>query len=724
MTAAARAAALSVTLIWASAAAAAAPDWISTALGDDARGPSAGPQVRAGDLIALRDLGGLSVSPDGRWLAVSVRQAVEEEDRYVLRWIIAPTDGRARPTAVPVDGGQPILLTSYGLPQAHIPPQAAPWSPDGQHIAFRRKVGDRVELWTAGPASPPRRVWGGAAQVEAFAWSSAGRLVFRTGLDLAAHRRAVAAEALHGWRLDGRMPLSAARTPEPTPPNCGRTPAIAGCDVRAFAADMAGQVGPATPAEAALLGQGAARGGLVALGPEPRIWLRGPPRADGALAWAENIDPTRYKGFRPLLRVATDARGGQACAAPACVGGYIFALGWAREGRSVWFLKGEGEPGRADGAPRVLSALYEWPVGSARPRLVRRADDLLENCQVRGATAYCLWEAPTRPRRAVAISLDSGAMRTLVDPNPAWAAKRFPQIRTLGLTDPFGNPGRAHLVLPYGYQPGRRYPLVIVQYRSRGFLRGGVGDEYPIFPFAAEGYAVLSVDKPEEWDTVAQLDQAAFERLSMGETLRDRRRLTASLEEVIDRLVTEGIADPDRIALTGLSAGAEVVHYALQHSARFRTAIASSGAHDLTFLALVSDPVAQARLMAMFGAHGVVASPESPLGRLAWSLRPEALVTPLLVNVGQYEMMLGFEGLAALRQAGRPVEVRVFPDERHIKHHPRTYRGIYDNNLRWLRFWLKDDAADLTDAERDRWNAMRKTAAPQAAAGAASAPDP
>src|SRR3546814_15978540 len=36
------------------------------------------------------------------------------------------------------------------------------------------------------------------------------------------------------------------------------------------------------------------------------------------------------------------------------------------------------------------------------------------------------------------------------------------------------------LVYPVGYEPGRRYPMVIVQYRTKGFLRGGIGDEVPI----------------------------------------------------------------------------------------------------------------------------------------------------------------------------------------------------------------------------------------------------
>ena len=39
--------------------------------------------------------------------------------------------------------------------------------------------------------------------------------------------------------------------------------------------------------------------------------------------------------------------------------------------------------------------------------------------------------------------------------------------------------------------------MVVVQYDTRGFLRGGTGDEYPIQAFANRGYAVLSFRRPQ-----------------------------------------------------------------------------------------------------------------------------------------------------------------------------------------------------------------------------------
>src|SRR3546814_7367490 len=59
---------------------------------------------------------------------------------------------------------------------------------------------------------------------------------------------------------------------------------------------------------------------------------------------------------------------------------------------------------------------------------------------------------------------------------------------------------RTDTLFPYT-TPFLSYPLVVVQYDTRGFLRGGTGDEYPIQALAASGFAVLSVSRPIDYAT-------------------------------------------------------------------------------------------------------------------------------------------------------------------------------------------------------------------------------
>ena len=353
-----------------------------------------------------------------------------------------------------------------------------------------------------------------------------------------------------------------------------------------------------------------------------------------------------------------------------------------------------------------MRALYEWTPGSSSVRTVLRTEDRIADCQVRERTAFCLQEGATQPRRLVAVDLDRGVIRIVADPNPAFRSKAFPKIETILLADREGNPAYARIVYPYDYRPHGRYPLVITQYRSSGFLNGGLGDEYPIFPLAAEGYFVMDFDRPER----TRLGRTAdWEEMGRAYSMSGRALVLSALENGIDHLIGAGLIDETRIAITGLSGGAESVHYALQHSDRFAVGIASEAAHDITSFALVPRGATRDRLMRTFDMDGVVPSPGNPLLDIAWSQMPDKLTTPLLINVGQHEAFFGFEGIETLIQRQRPVEVRVFPDEFHIKYAPQTYAGIFENNLMWLRFWLKEEEnADPAYAPQyARWRKMR-----------------
>ncbi|NIJ33777.1 hypothetical protein [Sphingomonas oligoaromativorans] len=128
--------------------------------------------------------------------------------------------------------------------------------------------------------------------------------------------------------------------------------------------------------------------------------------------------------------------------------------------------------------------------------------------------------------------------------------------------------------------PRRPAPLVIVQYQSRGFLRGGTGDEYPIHALASRGFAVLSFNRvrPYASDSGAR-DLAGFIRIGMT-GFAERRRMLSAIETGIDRSIALGVVDPARIGISGLSDGAVSVQFALINSTRFRAAAMSSCCDD------------------------------------------------------------------------------------------------------------------------------------------------
>ncbi len=681
-------------------------DWAGKALAIPA--PVAQASVRPMDqvLLGLRDFGGLSLSPNGDWLAFSVRQAVPERDSYALAWFVAPTNCSAPPVRVHIDAGEPIHAYSFGLPQAFIPSESARWSSDGRYIAMRVRKEQRVELWVADVTTGSViRAYDGAAQAVSFAWLSDRHvLIFKTGLNHEIYLRNIDIESAHGWLLNGRMPLFAGVS-RPTEPDCSAVPLDSACENKVFAYELGTGLRDATTQE---LEEAALHDSLQSL-------VQGVPSADvetvvsgpnGKIAWTENADPQRFIGWQRPTNVRTNASDVR-CDAPSC-SGQIEEIGWSRRGEAIWFLTRESSVSRADAAPQDIQALYEWDILSSAPRLVLKTQDLIADCHVSNVAAFCMREQITRPRHIVAIDLQDGSVQVIVDANPTWADNVLPRVRKIPLEDYEGNPGFAHIVFPVGYRLGQRYPLVVVQYRSRGFLRGGVGNEYPIFALAEQGFMVLSVDRPEQWRARQEMASADAE-MFRHEGLRDRRSVSGAIEAAVDKLIAEGLVDAHRVALTGLSAGAEIVHYALQRTDRYAAAVASSGVHDYTFLALIPEGSARTRLMQMFKSESVVPGPGNALNELSWSRMPQALRTPLLINVGEHEVMFAFEGFAALRHLKRPLEVRVFPGEMHIKYSPRNLAGVYENNLLWLRFWLKNEEDPRPEfaTQNARWRAMR-----------------
>ncbi len=683
-------------------------DWAATGLGPEAPTPQAGGPVTPADLLSLRDLGGLSLSPDGRRLAFALRQGDPQSDRYVVRWFLTDTHG-GDPEALAFEGGQPIrYATPAGPLDGFISLDPAQWSPDGRYLALRRQVGDRIELWRIDTRSGDSlRVADGIRQVTRFAWLAADTLAFRTGLDTDGFRASVAKEAKHGWRLDQRVLLLAAQPPVPQPPACTEATRSPFCDSRLWSVDARGEARLANAADQA----------AFALATNPRATLGTAIVADVGViamdasgrrrAWTQSLT-AGDQGAAPIRRLTTDAAA-KPCRDAACAGQFITALGWARNGHSIWFLKRIAAPQAPPGLALDQSALYEWRLDTGA--VVRRFqhEDLLEDCHGSDTHLYCVRSSATRPRHIVAISLETGALRVLADPNPSFANKRFPEIRRLPLTDPFGATGFARLVYPLGYRPGRAYPLVVTLYRSRGLLRGSSpGDEVPILPLSAAGMFVLSVDMPDDLRAWASETEAEIGRRQRADQ-SGMRSLVGATEQAVDRLVAEGLVDKGRVAITGLSWGSQAVHYALQHSDHFQVGIASQGLADLTYFAqLPRGPIRDAS-MRMMQSETLLPTPGAPLQAAGWSQQPEKLRAPLLLNLGQNEALFGFEGLMALQAADRPLEVRVFADETHTKHHPANLSGVYDNNMMWLRFWLlgQEDPDPAFSDQYQRWRAMR-----------------
>lgn len=623
----------------------------------------------AEDLLAIVDIGvsgnpetPLAVSPDGRFLAFEARRSDLAANTIQVRWKVLPLESGAREIIDAGDGGQPQQWIYNGLPVGRILPEIPQWSSDSAWFAYRVERDGEVQLWRSRrDGTHKEQLTHNAADVAEFRWSATGdRLLFKVYAPRAQVRAERQQEALRGYLYDRRYSPAYSREPLPDEPDEVRS--------RIWAFDVA------TLSE------------RLATDSEREEFLRPRPTR---LARADDLRPDRTVGVDPPLTIRTD---NQVCRHPECSGHFHGV--WASEDRRQVFLLRYIDPDRAAGF-----VLYAWRPRSNVLKKLLQTDNLLKGCALAGERLICAHETATHPATIVAIDLKRGTLQTLYDPNPNFSTFDFGDVTELRWVDAGGIPGFGHLVKPIGYKASKKYPLIVVQYHSRGFLRGGQGDEYPIPLFAAHGFAVLSFERPMDRALMAvSRDYDDLETRGWVDA-HERRFALRNLEGGIEQLERMGIIDPERIGITGLSDGGETAAFALIHSSiRFAAAAVS-----WTLYSSISRSVKGPKLQPLYDGWRI------PWGLVSISMNAAQVTTPLLIQVADCELLPETDTVAALQTHGQPVEMYVFPDEDHIKWQPAHRYHIYRRNLQWFQFWLQGvEAPEPLDVRQyERWRALR-----------------
>lgn len=669
--------------------------------------PASGQVVRAvttDDLLRLRDIGQpdgsmfgqpspLGISPDGHQAAFILSRADPDANRYCRALAVINLSGAPLPRIVD-RGGEMItnstvargLVVGNGFPALVTPS----WSPDGRWIAYLRRDQGITQVWRArSDGSGAQPVTRSEVDVEAVAWTGDGRGIVYVALPgrIAAQRR-IAQEGRDGWLYDGRFA-----------PNVAPRPLIPGSVPReAFRVDPEnGQVSPASDAERSLVPMEDLSGSAI---PPSAV------SADGRRAWTERSD---VSPLSPLRLLAIDSTGQRvACRSPRCDGGFT-GLWWDSDGKELRFL-------RREGWAKGQMGLYRWIPGTAEPQRVLLTDDVLLGCTPAGVSLLCTSENAVMPRRLVSIDPRSGRVQPVYDPNPEFASIRLGKVERLRWRNDLGLEAWGDLVLPPGYRPGTKLPMIVVQYHSDGFLRGGTGDEYPIHAFAARGFAVLSIERPAFFaEAKPGIRSYADVNAVNGKGWAERRSLLSSLVTGVNTVITRGIADPARIGITGLSDGASTARFALINTRLFAAASISTCCIEPRSV-MTYGGIGYADAMRAMGYPPATRDDPAFWRPYSMALNAPAMDRPLLMQLADEEYLLGLETFTALREAGQPVEMYVFPGEHHIKWQPAHRRAIYERNLDWFQFWLQShvDPDPAKAAQYQRWEAMRAQIRPAA----------
>lgn len=653
--------------------------------------------ITASQLAEIADIGSpipgwpapaFGVSPDGDQIAVLVSKPNPHENGHCQRLLVLPF---LKPGSIlEIARGGEFIADDYSLRdfasvkagwQRANPPQ---WAPNGRKIAYLRREAGTTQVWLADPegASPAQKATDLQDDIESFRWTAGGEgLIVASRPGIRAAAEAIADEGRRGYLYDSRFAPQLADRPLPT----GKIPSA-----YTYVSLIDGSNRTATPEEAGLFTPT-----LPAEIPASAITVSMGPH--GQFAWLEAKKPGRV--MSPTRLVIAGMQGKQrVCDTSECEG--IFELWWSSDGKELLALQ-------RTGWANSMTALLRFESDEPIPQRVLTTDDVIAGCRTIGDEAVCTREGSVRPLQLVAFNPRTGTRRLIYDPNPQLDSVHWGTVHRLRFRNAYGIESFADLVLPPGHREGQRHPLVITGYTSRGFLRGGTGDDVPIQPLAAQGVAVLSYARPAFLPQVEDAKSEIETRTLLDDPWDDRRSVLSTLEKAIELAVQTGAVDPTSIGITGFSDGGASAQFALINSDLFSAASLTTCCEESGAFALVAGPRFTDYLRAM--GYPYFEGPQNAFWKPMSLIRNvETISTPLLILAADSEYEGALDVWETYRHRGKPIEMRVFPDETHYRWQPAHRLSTYLAQIDWFSFWLagRIDCSTARAQQYERWLAM------------------
>jgi dipeptidyl aminopeptidase/acylaminoacyl peptidase len=307
-------------------------------------------------------------------------------------------------------------------------------------------------------------------------------------------------------------------------------------------------------------------------------------------------------------------------------------------------------------------------------------------------------ESLTRPPELYLQSQDQSP-RALTRINAAVAAKVHARASEVIWNSSDGIQIAGWLVQPEGKRPAQGWPLVT-------HVHGGPAFAYPdafapyfrFWPYPLEVYAShgIAVFLPNYRGTHSYGRAVATATSAQS---------AADIATGVEALVLRGIADPQRLGISGHSHGAVVGPLAMARARTFAAASFAEGvANAVVMYELMSDDANREIHDALLGASIY----EDPRRYLEESpdLQFAGLHTAALFEGGARAaglLMLGYPKAAA--RTGMPTELIIYPQTGHTIALPALQREAAQRNLDWFDFWLvgREDAAPSKAAQYARW---------------------
>ncbi|WP_374570664.1 prolyl oligopeptidase family serine peptidase [Phenylobacterium sp.] len=308
-------------------------------------------------------------------------------------------------------------------------------------------------------------------------------------------------------------------------------------------------------------------------------------------------------------------------------------------------------------------------------------------------------EAMDRPP-VLSVRTGEGDLRTVFDPNPQLAGVALGAVEPYAWTAPDGRRWEGALVKPAGFEPGRRYPLVVQSHgldRSRFLIDGPSATGFAAQALAGRGFLVLQVSEPSQGAGTPQESEIA----------------SAGYRAGVRSLVEQGLADPKRVGISAWSHyGPHVMSALLDDPSGFAAAVFAEASYNSYPIYLNNiDYMGQARER-MF--RDVIGAKPFGAGLKLWldraeGFRTEGLCTPSLIEINSpVALAYGWSSYAALRAQDKPVDLLYIRNGAHMLVRPSERLAAQGMLVDWYDYWLNGhkDPDPAKAARYARWDAM------------------
>jgi dipeptidyl aminopeptidase/acylaminoacyl peptidase len=321
--------------------------------------------------------------------------------------------------------------------------------------------------------------------------------------------------------------------------------------------------------------------------------------------------------------------------------------------------------------------LYSLGIEGGTPRLLVRGGNTSNVAIGANGRIFFTRDALTSPAEIWTSKPDGGDARALTKFNAELVAQLdLGTVRDVNFAGADGDQVQMWVILPPGYDAGRRYPLLQA---IHGGPHGAWLDQFHYRwngqLLASRGFVTAMVN--------FHGSTGAGQRFCESIVGAHGDKPFADLMKSTDWLIAQGIADSTRMAAAGGSYGGYMVDWILGHTTRFKALVSHAGVYDL---------MGQFASDATWGrSENYGAAPWVDPARIErWSPNQFAanFVTPTLVLHGEKDYRVpvtqGIQLFGVLTAKGVPARLVVFPEENHWILKPQASRLWHQELFSWI----------------------------------------